>query len=607
LLDKIKKELFEGVVLADLKSFLDQLLNSITVSDVVGKYVELKQSGANFFGLCPFHQEKSPSFSVNNQKKIYHCFGCGASGSALNFLMNYKELPFKKALIELAQEAGISLPPNFNLKKIKKQASEKEKLIALHQRAAQVYHQSLLKSSPTGQDYLLKKRNFSSQIIQLFYLGYAPPQWDTLTQLLKEAPLTLLEKSGLFGKSKKGIYDRFRDKIMFPIFNVKGQIIAFGSRVLDDSKPKYINSPETPIFKKKETLYGLNFAVESIRKKGFAYVVEGYVDTIAMHQAGFSNTVAPLGTAFSQSHIQVLSHYTQEAVLLFDGDDAGKKAAFRSLDEALSVGFSVKIVNLPNNLDPDDFIKERGIKAFKEFLKSFALSWEDYLIKPLIQETNILNRRKKIIEVLKIFLNKDFMITQQFLKKLSSSLSLNFAEMENYFKKMAQKNNKNFQNQPSFQEKSPKTKLPLLQNPDHFILKLEQEIVLLLLNNPTLYLQNQEDLTPAFFSTNQVPYRIFSVFIQSFNQKEFQESLFFSLVLEEDLKDLKNFLFDAQGAKKYQIEPEKQLEQLKIRMRLNYIQEQIQKTKKNFLLENHNQLKFLLEQEQELKKRLSSF
>lgn len=595
------------MVLADLKSFLDQLLNSISISDIVGKYVELKQSGANFFGLCPFHQEKTPSFSVNNQKRIYHCFGCGASGSALNFLMNYKELPFKKALVELAQEAGISLPSNFNLKKIKKQESEKEKLVALHQRAAQVYHQALLKSSPTGQDYLFKQRSFSSQIIQRFYLGYAPSKWDTLFQLFKEAPPILLEKSGLFGKGKQGFYDRFRDKIIFPIFDVKGQVIAFGSRVLDDSKPKYINSPETPIFKKKEVLYGLNLAVESLRKKGFAYVVEGYIDTIAMHQAGFNNTVAPLGTAFSQSHIQVLSRYAQEAVLLFDGDDAGKKAAFRSLDEALSVGFSVKIVNLPNNLDPDDFIKERGVKAFKEFLQSFALSWEDYLLQPLIQETNILTRRKKIIEVLKIFLNKDFMITQQFLKKLSSALGLNFTEMEDYFKKMMQKNKRGFKKQGAFKEKNSKTKLSLLQNSDDLILRLEQEIVLLLLNNPKLYLQNKEDLTSAFFTANQAPYRVFNVFVKSFNQKEFQESLFFSLVLEEDLKNLKNFLFDAQGAKKYQIEPEKQLEQLKIRMRLNYIQGQIQKTKKNFLLENHNQLKFLLEQEQELKKKLSSF
>ncbi|HEU4459166.1 MAG TPA: DNA primase [Methylibium sp.] len=372
--------------------FIQDLINRTDVAEVVGRHVELKRAGANLMGLCPFHGEKSPSFSVSPSKQFYHCFGCGASGDAIKFLTEHLGLSFVEAVRDLAQAAGMTVP--------EEQVSPEERVQRETLRArrlslgevlekAAAHYRKQLKASPRAIDYL-KGRGLSGAIAARFGLGYAPPGWRALASVFAHYDDPLLAEAGLVrlrdgddearpdAAPDAGRYDWFRDRVMFPIRAIGGEVIGFGGRVLDDGKPKYINSPETPLFSKGRELYGLFEARQALREKGYALVVEGYMDVVALAQLGFPNAVATLGTACTAEHVQKLFRFTDSVVFSFDGDAAGRRAAARALEAALPHAGdlrSVKFLFLPPEHDPDSFVRERGPQAFEaEVQRALPLS-----------------------------------------------------------------------------------------------------------------------------------------------------------------------------------------------------------------------------------------
>ena len=358
-------------------AFIQELIARSDVVEIVGRHVQLKKGGANFMGLCPFHGEKSPSFSVSPTKQFYHCFGCGKNGNAISFLMEHLGMSFIETVKDLAQQYGMVVPED--------DASPQERQRALAQRQKQATLSDVLekagdafkkhlKATSRASDYL-KGRGLSGAVAKDFGLGYAPEGWRSLASVFPDYSSPLLVESGLVilnhdddsGEEKR--YDRFRDRIMFPIRNVKGECIGFGGRVLGEGTPKYLNSPETPVFSKGRELYGLFEARNALREQGYVLVTEGYMDVVALAQLGFPNTVATLGTACTNDHVQKLFRFTDAVVFSFDGDAAGRRAARKALDAALPFATdvrSVKFLFLPTEHDPDSFIREQGKDAFAQ-------------------------------------------------------------------------------------------------------------------------------------------------------------------------------------------------------------------------------------------------
>ena len=360
-------------------SFIQELLARADVVEIIGRSVQLKKGGANFMGLCPFHAEKSPSFSVSPSKQFFHCFGCGKSGDAIKFLMEHSGMTFMEAVQDLAQQFGMQIPDDGTSPQDKARAAEQRQkhatLSDVLEKAGEAYRKQL-RIAPRAVDYL-KGRGLSGAIAKQFGLGYAPEGWRSLASIFPDYNDPLLAESGLVitntddssGEEKR--YDRFRDRIMFPIHNVKGECIGFGGRVLGDEKPKYLNSPETPVFSKGRELYGLFEARGALREEGYALVTEGYMDVVALAQHGLPNAVATLGTACTNDHVQKLFRFTDTVVFSFDGDAAGRRAAHKALDSALPHATdtrSIKFLFLPTEHDPDSFIRAFGKDAFTRFV-----------------------------------------------------------------------------------------------------------------------------------------------------------------------------------------------------------------------------------------------
>jgi DNA primase len=360
------------------QSFIQELVARADVVEIVGRYVQLKKGGANFMGLCPFHGEKSPSFSVSPAKQFYHCFGCGKNGTVISFMMEHVGMSFVEAVKDLAQQYGMQVPEDDASPQDRAHAAEvREKQATLTdvlEKAGDAYRKQL-KKSPRAIDYL-KGRGLSGEVARQYGLGYAPEGWRALASVFPQYDEPLLVESGLVilhaeeGEDEKR-YDRFRDRIMFPIRNVKGECIGFGGRVLGDEKPKYLNSPETPVFSKGRELYGLFEARTALREQGYVLVTEGYMDVVALAQLGFPNAVATLGTACTAEHVQKLFRFTDSVVFSFDGDAAGRRAARKALDGALPFATdvrSIKFLFLPAEHDPDSFIREFGKDAFARYV-----------------------------------------------------------------------------------------------------------------------------------------------------------------------------------------------------------------------------------------------
>ncbi|MBS0451011.1 MAG: DNA primase [Proteobacteria bacterium] len=358
-------------------SFIQELIARADIVEIVGRYVPLKKGGANFMGLCPFHGEKSPSFSVSPTKQFYHCFGCGAHGNAIGFLMEHGGMGFVEAVHDLAGQYGLQVPEDDRSSPQDRAAAavQRQKQASLSdvlEKAGEAY-KAQLKRSERAVNYF-KGRGLSGEIAKRFGLGYAPEGWRALASVFPDYDDALLVESGLVITSEDGDgkrYDRFRDRVMFPIRNVKGECIGFGGRVLGDEKPKYLNSPETPVFSKGRELYGLFEARTALREKGYALVTEGYMDVVALAQLGFPNAVATLGTACTNEHVQKLFRFTDSVVFSFDGDAAGRRAARKALDAALPFASDVRTIKflfLPSEHDPDSFIREFGADAFARFV-----------------------------------------------------------------------------------------------------------------------------------------------------------------------------------------------------------------------------------------------
>ena len=380
------------------QSFIQDLLNRVDIVDVVGRYVQLKKGGANYIGLCPFHNEKSPSFTVSPTKQFYHCFGCGAHGTAVSFLMEYSGLGFVEAVKDLAQNVGMVVPEDDGGLSPAQQSAAKAKGMALSEAMSRAtdYYRQQLRTAPQAIAYL-KSRGLTGEVAARFAMGYAPAGWDNLRAVFSDYDSSVLVEAGLVidraeeGGAPRKRYDRFRDRIMFPIRNTKGQVIAFGGRVMDSGEPKYLNSPETPLFQKGSELYGLFEARLAIRDVGYVLITEGYMDVVALAQLGFQNAVATLGTACTPTHVQKLFRQTDYLVFSFDGDAAGRRAARRALEASLPHMTDDRRVNflfLPPEHDPDSFIREHGAEAFAQRVKD-AMPLSQFLLNEASQGNNL--------------------------------------------------------------------------------------------------------------------------------------------------------------------------------------------------------------------------
>lgn len=390
--------------------FIDDLLQRVDLVDLIDSYLPLKKTGSNFIARCPFHNEKTPSFSVSREKQLFHCFGCGASGNAIGFLMDYNHLDFVEAVEDLASYAGVSVPrEQYEAARPAAAQQNLQVVYSVLQQAADFYVQQLL-NNPVGQkaaDYLCV-RGVGGEVAQEFSIGYAPDEWQILS---RRFPLKALQDAGLVVATEGGkLYDRFRGRLMFPIRDKRGRVIGFGARVLDDSLPKYLNSPETEVFHKAREVYGLYELLRKQNKPQRILVVEGYLDVVALHQFGVSYAVATLGTATSKAHLELLFRFSSELVFCFDGDTAGQDAAWRAMDAALPClkgGRQVRVMLLPQGSDPDSLIREIGVDRFIEKIVS-ATTLSEYFFDKVGGNLNlrVIEGRAALVEKARPYLDK---------------------------------------------------------------------------------------------------------------------------------------------------------------------------------------------------------
>ena len=373
--------------------FLDELIARIDIVDLVSESVRLTKKGRNYWGLCPFHSEKTPSFSVSADKQIYKCFGCGKGGGAINFVMELDNLPFRDAVALLAKRAGLEVPDSGSSAGAKER---REKLLTINKQAARTFHRWLY--APEGADGLayLQRRGLSRRTLTSFGLGFAPNRWDALIQELGQQGYDKrdLLDAGLAVSNQDGrIYDRFRNRVMFPIIDIRGEVIGFGGRVMDDSTPKYLNSPDTPVYNKSRHVFALNIAKKS--KAGRVILTEGYMDTISLHQAGFDSAVASLGTALTPEHAQLLSRYFPEAIIAYDGDGAGVSATQRAIPLLERAGMKVRVLRVTGAKDPDEFIKQFGRDAFLRLLDQ-SENQVDYRLEQIRKKYDLSDDSQKV-------------------------------------------------------------------------------------------------------------------------------------------------------------------------------------------------------------------
>ncbi len=367
---------------------IEEVRNQNDIVDVISEYVKLQKKGANYFGLCPFHNEKSPSFSVSPGKQMYYCFGCGEGGNVISFVMKYENYSFIEAVQMLASRAGIELPQVTRSKEEKENADKKSQILTINTLAAKFYYYMLKSEKGALAYHYLRGRELSDNTITGFGLGYSDKYSDSLYKYMKSKGYKddILKETGLFTFEEKGVHDKFWNRVMFPIMDVNNKVIAFGGRVMGDGKPKYLNSPETKVFDKSRNLYGLNIARTS--RKDYLLICEGYMDVISLHQAGFNNAVAALGTSFTSGHASLIKRYAKEVVLTFDSDGAGIKAALRAIPILREAGLSIKVLSMKPYKDPDEFIKALGPEAYEERIEK-ATNYFIFQVGTLMNEYNL--------------------------------------------------------------------------------------------------------------------------------------------------------------------------------------------------------------------------
>ena len=408
-----------------------EILAASDIFDVVSEVVILKKSGRNFFGLCPFHSEKTPSFSVNPDKQIFHCFGCSAGGNALSFVMKYHGISFPEAAKMLARRYNIVIETQKMTPQQRRAVHTRETLFRLNKKVMQVYARNLNDPSKgDGARQYLERRGTSKQIIEQFALGYAPDAWDAVVNVLRKEKVVkgVAVNSGLVleKKQKNGFYDRFRNRLMFPIFDINMQVAGFGGRVMDDGMPKYMNSPETPVYSKSRILYGLHAAKQACRRQDQVFIVEGYFDFLSLYQHGIENSVASLGTALTREHVRILKGYATTMILVFDSDEAGIKAAKRSIDIFVQEGIDTRILVLPGNNDPDSYVMAHGRDAFLELAKTAKTVMQFLLQLALDTYGTTVEGRIKILDEMKqhLAMIKDYAVRSIYVRQLAETLNI---------------------------------------------------------------------------------------------------------------------------------------------------------------------------------------
>ncbi|MBI5407919.1 MAG: DNA primase [Nitrospirae bacterium] len=479
-------------------SDLEAIKNRLDIIDLISDYVHLKQAGQNWKGLCPFHTEKTPSFTVSPSKQIYHCFGCGSGGDIFSFLVKYENLSFPEAVSILAKKAGVVLKTS---NKDAAKTGEKEILLNMHKDAAAFFRQHLSKSEK-AKGYLTR-RGLDDKTQKVFSLGYAPKTWNALLTYLtnKGYGPDAIRQAGLATQSAKGFYDTFRDRVMFPIYDLKGDVIAFGGRSIDGDEPKYLNSPETIIFNKRRVLYGLHRAKDAIKETGNVLFMEGYLDVITAHMHGFSNAVAPLGTAFTQEHGKLIKRFVEDVILVFDGDAAGRKAVKSAANILLESGLNVKILAFPDNEDPDSFLRKNGSEAFQHLLES-PLSLIDFFMQQKGDKRLI--AREALETVSRV---SDKILQGHYIKMLSEKLMINETFIIEEFKKI--------RNISAKEERAAPSKPQLIAKPSE-----EVSLIKLLLQYPekidkALTVLSEDDLKNA---TTRIIFKKIKGGLKNFNE-----------------------------------------------------------------------------------------
>lgn len=417
----------------------NEIIERIDIVDLISEHLELRRRGSNFVGLCPFHNEKTPSFTVSPEKKIYKCFGCGKSGNVITFLMEILDLSYGEALKELAKRAGIKLE-KFDSKEVKAEVSRKEQLLVALEQANRFFQMALNTQSGSIARSYLANRGYLPSIIRDFQIGYAPAGWDLLFNELKKkgTPADIIVEAGLAKKKEKGVeeyYDIFRDRIIFPIRNTIGKVVGFGARSIKEepSQPKYINSPQTTLFDKSKLLFGLFEGRNEIRNQKSAILVEGYADVITLHQAGFRNSIASCGTSLTIEQLNLLSRYCKTIYLAYDSDEAGQNATMRSIRLALPLGFEVLVVILPEGEDPDIFIRKNGSSAFRSLIEK-AISFVEFFIRDA-ERKNLLERpaqKSQLIHTILELINliPDPIQHNDFLNQLANLMKIPYSQIQ---------------------------------------------------------------------------------------------------------------------------------------------------------------------------------
>ncbi len=472
---------------------LSEIRNTANITDIISERVVLKRAGKDHVGLCPFHSEKTPSFTVSPVKQIFHCFGCGAGGDVFSFLMKYDGIGFFEAVQSLARRYGIALPEENMSPAQKKAVSQRQQLFDLN-RQVMAFFVDQLTNQPSGQrarEYL-EKRGFSKKIITQFGLGFAPDGWDNLVRFFRKLHISqsLAENTGLVVPRKSsGFYDRFRNRVIFPIADVTDQIIGFGGRVLDDAKPKYLNSPETPVYNKSRSLYGANAAKNKSRETGDVYIVEGYFDLIALHQHGITNSVATLGTSLTAEHISLLSRgFAQKAFLVFDSDEAGLKAARRSISLFMNAAMDAAVIVLPEGYDPDSFVFEFGTEAFLKAAEK-AMGMVEFLVESSIRKNGLsMEGKVRIIADLQgpLLEIHDRMARSIYIQYLAERLNVN----ETAIAEKLKSGEKKVRRARSGNQPLPGDSRPPAEDNPHFVdsemIKIERQIVSMMINSPEI-------------------------------------------------------------------------------------------------------------------------
>lgn len=469
------------------EEILEKIKSQNDIVDVISERVRLRKSGRNFTGLCPFHNEKTPSFSVSQEKQIYKCFGCGEAGNVISFVMKEKDLPFIEAVKYLANRANIPLEMNNGEKS--KSAKKKDLLYRVNVEAAKFFFSNLM-NNQNAKEYFLN-RGIKEETIKKFGLGFANDSWNSLMFYLRKKGINdvLLEEAGLISvnKEKGRKYDRFRNRVMFPVFDYQGRVIGFGGRVLDDSKPKYLNSPETLVFQKGTNLYGLNFALKHNMSERYFVIVEGYMDLISLHQYGITNVVASLGTALTINQARLLKRYADKVIISYDADMAGQMATLRGLEILRTAGFDVRVLNIPQGKDPDEYVRSNGKEAFLKLINS-AEPLIDYRMKKAEEGIDFKNSQSLILyakRIMEIISDLDPVEKDVYIKKASENTGIKEQTLYDILKSKMKGNREN-----NFRNNKEEDRSKLYVEPG--FLKAERSILKIMLKNKE-YLQYIEE------------------------------------------------------------------------------------------------------------------